>query len=325
MTLGGEHKVKLELSWVGVDRSISSLSSIMIQSFPRLRLTPVQTEGIPPNERTRVATLMVELTGQPYAVPAEALTTVLSSNTDFAGTGFVGALEILPQQPLHEGRAWSYDVFFTPKQEGHHSLVIRLNLEYSGREYTHSADHILLSSAVAGAPSRPVTESASAAPVATAVGLSPVVPQQTPAESSGSPWPVIGIVVASIALAGILIAGVSWLGRVRPYGYLYTDRDELLVDLSSVRRNPIMNLLFKSSVRGAELGIPGLEKISLEFSRRRVGLRTRQVSPTVRVNNQPVVGRTLLQNRTWIGTHGKLYCFWLSPMPPKAEPTSADD
>lgn len=320
MALGGEHRVELELSWVGVDQSLFSQSSIMIQSFPRLRLTPLQTDGIRPNERTRVATLMVEVADQPYAVSTDALTAALSS-----GTEVIGALEILPQRPLLEGRAWSYDVFFTPTQEGHHSLVVRLSLDYSGREYTHSANHVVLSSAVAGALSGAVTESASAVPAPTAVGLSPVVPQQAPVESTGSPWPMAGLVVVSVVLAGILIAGVSWLGRVRPYGYLYTDRDELVVDFSRVRRNPIMNLLFKSSVRGAELGAPGLEKISLEFSRRRVGLRARQVSPTVRVNNQPVGGRTSIQDRTWIGTHGKLYCFWLSPMPPRAEPSSADD
>ena len=78
-------------------------------------------------------------------------------------------------------------------------------------------------------------------------------------------------------------------------------------------------------MRGNELGIPGLEGVRFSFSGRRVGLTSRGATPTVRVNNQPVVEKTPIRDRTWIGAHGRLYSILISPPAMQIDPGVADD
>ena len=73
-------------------------------------------------------------------------------------------------------------------------------------------------------------------------------------------------------------------------------------------------------MRGRELGVPGLEDVSFRFSKDAIKLLSRDVSPTVRINNQPLVGETPLPDRTWIGTRGRLYNFLTAPLIPGLEP-----
>ena len=50
------------------------------------------------------------------------------------------------------------------------------------------------------------------------------------------------------------------------------------------------------------------------------------VSPTVRVDNQPIVGEVVLKDRTWIGTRGRLFNFVTGVNnDPSPESTFGDD
>ena len=147
---------------------------------------------------------------------------------------------------------------------------------------------------------------------------------QAEPESSSFPWSVVaGIVIALAALAAA--AAVYRYTRSDPYGYLYNDRDEPVVDFSNLKRRPIMRLLFKDVVRGKELGISGLEGLSFSFSQGKIALRGRRGAPTVRVNNQPLVGHATVYERAWIGTAGRLYGLFLSPPPFEPEFGTSDD
>ena len=308
----GEYKVELELSWPQFDHHISSHAAFRAQAFPAVELTPVSTEELQPGERAKVATMLVHVQGQPYAISTEELSSALSSNVDQAGT-----LDIKPQRLLDGSRAWEYDLFFTPDDQGLHTLVIRLSMEYAGKQYNYTSDSMVLSSVMPAPPPEPVAASVPVQPPP------PPALDVSPPQSSGFPW---GLMAGSIAVGAVLVAGaLYWRTRVRPYGYLYDDRDDLVVDFANLKRHPIMKLLLKNYVRGKELGIQGMEGVRFSFSRGRVGLSSRSVAPTVRVNNQPVVGKATLRHRAWIGTHGKLYSFLLSPPLLRMEPGVGDD
>ena len=118
---------------------------------------------------------------------------------------------------------------------------------------------------------------------------------------------------------------IYWLTRSRPYGFLYNDRSELIVDFANLNRGFFRSLLSKNSIWGKELNIPGFEGLSFNFTRRRIDLYNRQVTTNVRVNNHPLIGQTPIQDRTWIGTQGKLYSFLLSPSQPQPQGGAAGD
>ena len=314
----GDYSVELELSWPGVDHRISSEASFNAQVFPALEVTRARTQDLRPGERAKVATIFVHVQGQPYAIATDELVPVLTSNAEQAG-----ALIIRPQRLLEEGRAWLYEVFFTPQEEGLDTLTFRLNLDYLGRQYTYTADSMVLSSLapfsmVLPTPPGPVVPLAPATP---SLAAPPALPP-SPLETSGLPWGLLAIPM--VAVAALVVAIAYWLSRSRPYGYLYDDRDELTVDFANLRRHPIMGLLFRNRVYGRELPVPGLRGVIFKFSQKHIGLRGRLTTPTVRVNNQPLVGEATVRDRSWIGVHGRLYSFLISPPKPQLAPGVGD-
>ena len=325
--LEGEYKVELQLSWPEFDHRISSPTAFRAQAFPSIKLTPAKTQRLRPGERSKVANLIVHVEGQPYAIPAGQLQGSLTTNLDRKGT-----LEIKPQRFLDRERAWAYELFFTPDLEGLHTLVMQLTIEYAGRSYTHIAHSMVLSSSMPALPIQPVLvvptpvvpppvapEAVATLPLAQLPSPEPVVVQPP----SGSPWGAVAVVLTVVA---VLAAGASyWSTRTRPHGYLYSDRDEMVVDFANLKRHPILRLLFRSYVLGTELGVSGLEGVRFKFTGKRIRLSSRGVMPTIRVNNQPVVGDAWLQDRTWIGTYGRLLSFYLSAPKPQMEPGLGDD
>ena len=319
LLIEGDYGVELELSWPGVDHRVSSRASMNAKVFPAINVTWARTQDLRPGERTKVATVFVHVQGQPYAIATDELVHVLTSDLDEAG-----ALKIVPQQLLEEGRAWLYDVFFTPQENGLDTLIFRLSLDYLGRQYTYTTDsRVLASLALSSTFTAPLPVVVAPVPAAPITIAAPPALPPPPLETSGPPWGTLAIPM--VAVVALLIAAAYWITRSRPYGYLYDDRDELTVDFAKLRRNPIMGLLFKSRVYGGELAVRGLEGVIFKFSHKRIGLRGRRSPPTVRVNNQPLVGEATVRDRSWIGAHGKLYSFLMSPLAPRLAPDTGDD
>lgn len=309
----GDYAVTMLLTWQGFERQITSQAAFSAQAFPDVEVTPVQLSDIRPGQTVKVATAFVHVEGEPYAVFTDQLSATVSSEIDANGT-----IQIVPQQLLDQNRSWIFDVMFTPTEEGLHTLAFALDIEYGGRAFKTAVDALVLSSVMpaVSAPSVP----APAIPVVSAPETPAVVlPQPSPV-----PWTFVIVVLAIIGIATLALI-VYWVSRTRPYGFLYTDRNELIVDFSALKRPGIRGILSRNSVTGLEIGAKGLERVSFKFEGERVGINTEQTTPTIRVNNQPVVGETVIHDRTWIGAHGKLYSFLLSPLMQDPQAAVGDD
>ena len=280
------------------------------QAFPAIELTTMKTDDLRPGERTTVATIAVHVSGQPYAVAVDELVSSLTANVSQEGT-----LEVTPQQLVSSNSAWLYDVFFTPSESGRHTLIFHLTTEYAGRQYTFTTDSFVVSSSVPPPPlPEPVVKTAPSIPVT----VPPALPRTRVVEPSSFPWAWAAVPTVLVVL--IAIGVLWWMNLSRPYGFLYNDQDELVVDFSAIRRNPLMQMLFKDRIPGKELAVQGLEGISFRFWANKVGIRSRHDTPTVRVNSQPLIGEAVVEERAWIGTRGRLYSFLASPLSATPEP-----
>ena len=300
----GEYSVALDLTWPDLDYTITTQARFATQVFPALEITRLKTEDLELGERTKVATVFVQVDGQPYAIAPEQLT------ADLASPEGAAKVEVVPQRTFGDGRAWMYDVYVTLQEQGLHQLVLRMALDYNGRSYIHSAEPVIL--APVPPPPPPPVEAPVQAPRAQRVAPAPSEPQP-----AGFPWWVLvfpGAVV--LALVALLVYSAT---RTRPFGYLYNDRNELVVDFSRLRRHPLAELLFKDTVSGEELKVPGLEGVTFKFQGRSVRIISRRPTPSVRVNNQPVVDEMSLPDRAWIGASGKVYSYLVSPPQPQAQ------
>ena len=304
----GEYNVELELSWLEYNHRISSNASFEARAFPTMEVETLAVKELEPGERVQVAKVSVHVQGGPFPVDADRLIATLASPD-----GQEAILELEPRRLFGDGPAWQYDVFFTPQDQSRHTLLFQLNMEYAGRPYSQISDSIVLSSFLPPPPIAQVLKPDTPAPRAP-VDARPAarpMPLPAPPEPSRALWPLLALAV--LLLAGVAAAAFYLLPRTRPHGYIYNDLDEPLVDFSELKRNPVLGFLLKGWVRGRELSVPGLENVAFQFSRGRITLHGAKGQQTIRVNNQPLVEKATIQDKTWIGTGGRLYTFLLSP------------
>jgi len=310
----GEYEVELELDWLTYNHKISSLTSFSTSMFPDLLVTAIDYGELQPGERTHVANVVVHVDGQPLPVNPDTLTAILSSTGDDPGV-----VEIVPRRVYGDGPAFEYDVFLTAPDYGRYSVSYVLDAEYAGRAFVHGTESTILSVEepveIVEAVVEAVVEAAPAVTLPSAVQSLPVPIMS--ADPSGFPMLAVWIPIGLLVVLGAI---TSWvMTRTRPYGFIYDDQDEPLVDFSTIRRHPVLELLLRGSIKGNELGLPGLEGVVFRFAKDRIQIMSQGDHPTVRVNNQPLVGQTTIEDRTWIGTGGKLYTFLVSPPSPMLE------
>ncbi len=303
LVVEGRYHVHLEMTWPGLDQRIASQSEFSTLAFPSIDVKMVRTEGLNAGQRAKVGEVTANILGQPYAVTPSELTAVVASDAT------AGTLELVPQQLVDEGLAWKYDIYFTPESDALHTLELRLDLVYAGRPYTYLSDSIVVSSVLAAVqPVRQVPSSA--VPPTSPTGPTPAQPPPAP----GNYWGLLTIpAVLLVALAG---ATLYWLTRRSPYGYIFDDKGNMVVDFAKLEREGRQKLFSKETVGGREIPINGLDGVAFTFTKHGVDLQNTEMARNVRVNNLPLVSQMALRNETVIGTEGRLYSFMMSPTPP---------
>jgi hypothetical protein len=309
----GSYSVALELYWPEYDHYITSQETLSARAFPTVDVEMLKTEGLKPGERVKVATAEVNIKGQAYTIPTNAFSVDVTSNLEEAGK-----LEVIPQRLVNAGQAWAFDIFYTPVKEDRHSLIFRLDMNYAGRKYSYHSDTFVMSSVLPEPPPEPAVVAAPEPPPALPPAPAPVPEQALP----------MGLLaIPAVAVAVLLIGFIYMMSKTRPYGYLYNDRGELLVDFSTLKRRAMAVLFSKNAVKGKELGLNELNGVSFNFAKGRVEVRSERTEPTVRINNQPLVAgdQTTLYDHSWIGTQGKLFSFLLSRHSIQPQPGVGDD
>ena len=159
-----------------------------------------------------------------------------------------GEVTKIPHEMVTLGKAYGFDIYYTPPAEIRSSVIFGLNIEYAGRHYIYSTDSMVVSSlpvsASAGQSPAPVTApipapAAAAAPAPAPPTAPPVAPPPQAEDSQAASIPMEAIIVA-LAAIGIAALGVIlyWLTRPTPFGYMYTEEGELLVDFAEMARRP---------------------------------------------------------------------------------------
>ena len=315
----GRYEVELRLSWPDVDHSIISLAEFEAQHFPTIEVTRETVEGLDPGVTTKVASVFVNINGQPYTVLADELTVSVSSSDEIPP----GEITKIPHEIVTLGKAYGFDIYYRATSESRYTTLFGLDIEYAGRRYIYSADSIVVSSlpipASAPAPAATAAPAPTAAPpqqqpAPTAAPPPPPTAQPEPEESSfGIPMAAIIIALAAIGIA-ILGVVLYWLTRPTPFGYMYTEEGELLVDFAAMVRRPVDKVMKRSRIDGDELDLPGFGGVSFVFGSDMATIVSIRVLPnTVRVNNQPVTDTMEIHDNSLIGASGRIYFFRYLP------------
>ncbi len=319
----GRYDVELRLSWPDVGHSIISLAQFEARHFPTIEVTPIMVEGLKPGITEKVASVFVNINGQPYTALADEVTVSVSGGDKTPA----GEVTKIPHEIITLGKSYGFDIYYTPPTEVQSSVIFGLNIEYAGRNYIYSTDSMVVSSlpvpASVGQSLAPVTApipAPAAAPAPASASAPPAAPPVAPppqvedSQSGGLPTEAIIIVLAAIGIAALAVI-LYWLTRPTPFGYMYTEEGELLVDFGGMNRRPVDNIMKRSRVDGDEIDLPGFGGVSFVFGSDTVTIVSVQVLPnTVRVNNQPVTDTMTIYDNSLIGASGRLYFFrYVSP------------
>ena len=303
LTIDGTYSVEMQLQWPEIAHTITTLSTFDARLFPAVTLVPEPVETLEPGVRTKIAELSVGIGNQPFSVSPNDLVASVATNQ-----GDPGAVDLVPQRIISEGKAFEFDVFYTAQSESLATVAISMDVEYAGQQFMRGVDPMVVSSIPPAQPLPTPRPPATPAPAPTTAPPPPV----ERVEDSGSATTVFIVILALIA-AAVIVLLVNYLARVAPFGAIYTEDGRLVVRFSEVVRPPLRNLLTRNRLSGDELGITGFESLSFRFYRDEVLIEPHEFSTnTVRLNNQPVTDLTNIHEGSWLGAMGRLYSFSFS-------------
>jgi hypothetical protein len=298
----GFNDVELELGWDNYGASIKAVDSFQTEVFPTLRIEPSIGGAIEAGLEIVVGTIEVRVGEYPYPVTASALTAVVTGPTGETVTG-----SLRPIDALDDGTGWKFEVLATPSESGPQTVTAELSAEYVGRRFNASGP-TAQTPVTLNAPALPVTLNAPALPASESAPEIPVTPIEIEDESLLIP------VIGSVLIGLLILFGISLFviarRQVTPYGYIYDDRQRIVLDLSAARRGGLKGLMSRGVISYAEapdLPVPGARIV---FKRSGVELRyDNSGNATMRIDGKPAARVVELRDGSRIGFAGRLFEF----------------
>ena len=301
----GFSEVILELGWDEYGASVKAIDSFQTEVFPTLQVEPSEGGPVEAGFEIAVGTIKVTVGEYPHPVLPVAITAIITGPT---GESVTGSLRLI--DALEDGTGWKFEVIATPSESGTQTVTAELNAEYVGRSFNTSG---------------PIAQTVVTVNYPVAVSL----PVETEESESSLLLPIIGgVLIGLLILSGVVLFVIS-RKQVMPYGYIYDDRQELVLDLSSVRRGGIKGMVSKGVISMADapdLPVPGAMLIF-----KKTGLELHYDNSdgvTMRLDGRPAERIVQLLDGSRIGYAGRLFEYTTTrrkarPVKP-VEPTSPE-
>ena len=280
----GFSEVILELGWDEYGASVKAIDSFQTEVFPTLQVEPSEGGPVEAGFEIAVGTIKVTVGEYPHPVLPVAITAIITGPT---GESVTGSLRLI--DALEDGTGWKFEVIATPSESGTQTVTAELNAEYVGRSFNTSG---------------PIAQTVVTVNYPVAVSL----PVETEESESSLLLPIIGgVLIGLLILSGVVLFVIS-RKQVMPYGYIYDDRQELVLDLSSVRRGGIKGMVSKGVISMADapdLPVPGamliFKKTGLELH------YDNSYGVTMRLDGRPAERIVQLRDGSRIGYAGRLF------------------
>jgi hypothetical protein len=280
----GFSEVILELGWDEYGASVKAIDSFQTEVFPTLQVEPSEGGPVEAGFEIAVGTIKVTVGEYPHPVLPVAITAIITGPT---GESVMGSLRLI--DALEDGTGWKFEVIATPSESGTQTVTAELNAEYVGRSFNTSG---------------PIAQTVVTVNYPVAFSL----PVETEESESSLLLPIIGgVLIGLLILSGVVLFVIS-RKQVMPYGYIYDDRQELVLDLSSVRRGGIKGMVSKgviSMTDAPDLPVPGAMLIF-----KKTGLELHYDNSdgvTMRLDGRPAERIVQLRDGSRIGYAGRLF------------------
>ena len=266
----GENKAIVNIGWENSSISYPVEFLITTQQFPTLFLiSDVEFIGYE-NLENLVGFVKTEINGTPYEVLKENINVSLYDNNG-------EAVDVSLTAKNRIGHDQDYEFFITSSKYIGDNFKINSNLQmdFFGKYYE-----------------------------------SPVQQVSVYKDKSNLRNIILGFTLAfSLIIAGFTIYMLrTWKNLPRPHGFLLNSERDFVVDFSAIKRNLIMNIMYKNKLLSRELKKYNLEGLNLQFYRSHIILTVSdKTQSTIRLNGKPISESSIIQNESSIGFDGKLF------------------
>ena len=293
----GKYEVSVRLSWPNVNYKLTREFLFEAQIFPSIEMVPLYTTNLFVGEEYTVATIYVRIKDSPYAVLPSLVTPQITNSSEFSGV-----LKVNPRSPDANGKAWMYDVVFSPDKPGQTSTIFNIQLDYADRSYSRATGNLILDSRlIPQTPAQPYSPPPYQAPTA------------TPGESDDHTKTDIPLaLIIPIAIIALLIAIVAIYRNSlpKPHGFISDESGNQELNFNKLPHTSTFKSIFaRHIITGQETGLDEFAGCNFIFGKGTLLIHATGTIQTIRINNHPLVGSAYITEGTWIGTTWKLYRF----------------
>ena len=292
----GEYDVSIKFSWPEFGSSISDSTKISFENFPEIKTDVINTTELSLNTNTSIAIIEILLEGEKYYINKDDIKWAFSSDQEKLD------ITVNPINAIQDGRASKFEIMLSTSDYGKASIVFRLDSTYKNKQFVMYSDTVLIKTI-----SKPVQE-----PVAEIVKEANSVEKiQEKIETQSNFMLTIFIIVAVLIILLIIIfvyALITYSMKVDTRGYIYDDKNNLLFDINSIKRNLPNKIFQRNQIKGLDFKEDLFKGLEFRFMEGYVILINKS-GQSVRVNNQPLSESVEIFGKAWIGIQGKLVLY----------------
>ena len=292
----GEYDVEIKYSWANYGTSISDFTKINFELFPYIITDPVNLENINLNENTSIAIIESYLDDEKYFINSEDIQWSVSTDA------IVFDISINPIDSIQDGRASKFEAVLSTTKYGKAHINFRLDSMYKNKKYVVYSNPIVITTILEPIIEKVVVKEELKEPIN--------VIQDKIEEQSNLVLVlslIVGIVIILILITGIILM-INYFRRVSLRGYIYDDKNNLVIDINSISRSLLNKILNRNKIRGEEFNNELFNGLLLEYTQDSMIIHN-HTGKSLRINNQPLIDEKEIFNKAWLGITGKLLLY----------------
>ena len=272
----GEYDVEVKYSWPSYGTSISDLTKINFELFPYIITDPVTLDDINLNENTSIAIIESYLDDEEYFIKSEDIKWAASADAlDFE-------IKINPLNPIQDGRASKFEAILITTKYGKANISFSLNSMYKNQQYVIYANSIVISTIPEPIVEKVIVKEEPKDPVN--------VIQDKIDEQSNLVlivFSIITVIIILMLLIGIILL-INYSRRVSIRGYIYDDKNNLVIDINATSRSIQNKILNRNKIKGEELNNELFNGLLFEYMQDYMIIHN-HTEKSLRINNQPLI------------------------------------
>ena len=289
----GEYDVEIKFSWPNYGTSISDFTTLNFEFFPYIITDPVNIEDINLNENTSIAIIESYLDYEKYFINAEDINWSVSSDAiDFD-------IKINPIDSIQDGRASKFEAILSTPEYGKATISFRLNSMYKNKQYVMYSNSFVISTIP-----EPIIEKVVVKEVPVNVIQNKIEEQSNLVLVLSA---IVGIVIILILISGIILM-INYSRRVSIRGYIYDDKNNLIIDIKLISRSFQNKILSRNKIKGEEFNNELFNGLVFEYMQDYMIIQN-HTGKSLRINNQPLLDQKEIFNKAWLGISGKLLLY----------------